>query len=201
VRAGITITIVVTILAGLNSFGIDGSFGQEDSEDSVLSAIGKTITPVFTPMGIERDNWPATVGLFTGLFAKEAVVGTLNSLYAMDRGAPESVEATGVDDGAEAFDLWGGIGESFATIPENLAGVGAGLVDPLGLGLVGESEESLVEELETDGAVFTRMRARFSGVGAYAYRCSFWFIFRASPRSAQRSARWGSSTDGCLRDT
>jgi ferrous iron transport protein B len=165
VRAGITITIVVTVLAALNSFGIDGSFGQEDTEDSVLSAIGKTITPVFTPMGVERDNWPATVGLFTGLFAKEAVVGTLNSLYAMDRSAPE---AAGAEPG-EPFDFWGGIGESFATIPENLAGVGGGLLDPLGLGMVGQSEAALVEELETDSAVFARMRARFTSVGAYAY--------------------------------
>ena len=165
IRAGITITIVVTVLAGLNSFGVDGSFGQEDTEDSVLSAIGKTITPVFTPMGVERENWPATVGLFTGLFAKEAVVGTLNSLYAMDQSAPEAVEAA--DQGA--FDFWSGIGASFATIPENLAGVGGGLVDPLGLGLVGQSEQALTEELETDSAVFTRMRARFTNVGAYAY--------------------------------
>ncbi len=165
VRAGITITIVVTILAALNSFGIDGSFGQEDTEDSVLSAIGKTITPVFTPMGVERANWPATVGLFTGLFAKEAVVGTLNSLYAMDRSAPEEA----APESEEPFDFWGGIGESFATIPENLAGVGGGLVDPLGLGMVGQGEEALLEELETDSAVFARMRARFTSVGAYAY--------------------------------
>jgi Fe2+ transport system protein B len=32
-------------------------------------------------MGIETDNWPATVGIFTGVFAKEVVVGTLNALY------------------------------------------------------------------------------------------------------------------------
>ncbi|MFP4427342.1 MAG: ferrous iron transport protein B [Spirochaetaceae bacterium] len=164
VRAGITITVVVTILAGLNSFGIDGSFGQEDTEDSVLSAIGKTITPIFTPMGVEQDNWPATVGLFTGLFAKEAVVGTLNSLYAMDQSEPEAAAAS-----EESFDFWGGIGESFATIPRNLAGVGAGLADPLGLGLVGQPEEALVDELGTDGALFTRMRGRFTTVGAYAY--------------------------------
>jgi ferrous iron transport protein B len=164
-RAGITITVVVTVLAGLNSLGTDGSIGQEGTEDSVLSAIGKTITPVFTPMGVEQENWPATVGLFTGLFAKEAVVGTLNSLYAMDRSAPESV----AEGGEEPFDFWGGIGESFATIPENLAGVGGGLVDPLGVGLVGQPEEALMEELETDGAVFARMRARFSNIGAYAY--------------------------------
>jgi ferrous iron transport protein B len=32
-------------------------------------------------MGIEQDNWPATVGIITGILAKEVVVGTLDSLY------------------------------------------------------------------------------------------------------------------------
>jgi len=32
-------------------------------------------------MGLEQQNWPATVGIFTGVFAKEAMVGTLNSIY------------------------------------------------------------------------------------------------------------------------
>ena len=76
-RAGRILVPVVMVLAILNSTGTDGSFGNEDSEQSVLAAIGKTITPVFQPMGITNDNWPATVGIFTGIFAKEAVVGTL----------------------------------------------------------------------------------------------------------------------------
>ena len=61
--------------------GTDGSFGHDDSEHSVLANIGKSLTPVVEPLGITEANWPATVGLFTGVFAKEAVVGTLNSLY------------------------------------------------------------------------------------------------------------------------
>ncbi|GIS70378.1 MAG: hypothetical protein CM1200mP9_11990 [Gammaproteobacteria bacterium] len=32
-------------------------------------------------MGISDDNWPATVGIFAGIFAKEVVVGTLDALY------------------------------------------------------------------------------------------------------------------------
>lgn len=47
-----------------------------------LSVIGKMIVPVFEPMGITPDNWPAAVGLLTGLMAKEVVIGTLNALYA-----------------------------------------------------------------------------------------------------------------------
>ena len=33
-------------------------------------------------MGITEQNWPATVGLFTGVMAKEALIGTLDALYA-----------------------------------------------------------------------------------------------------------------------
>lgn len=46
-----------------------------------LELIGKRITPAFAPIGISAENWPATVGLVTGLLAKEAVIGTLNSVY------------------------------------------------------------------------------------------------------------------------
>lgn len=85
-RAGKVITIAVAVLGFLNAFGyVDGEFtaGNADSENSLLSSVGKTITPVFEPFGVEEDNWPASVSLFTGLLAKEAVIGTMNSLYAM----------------------------------------------------------------------------------------------------------------------
>ncbi|MDG1203951.1 MAG: ferrous iron transport protein B, partial [Pseudomonadales bacterium] len=65
-RAGKTIVLVVIALSFLNSISTDGSFGNEDSEASALSTIGKTITPIFAPIGVQEDNWPATVGLFTG---------------------------------------------------------------------------------------------------------------------------------------
>lgn len=52
-------------------------FGQ----DSLLSWLGRGVTRVFVPMGLNLDNWPATVGLIMGAIAKEVVIGTLNSLY------------------------------------------------------------------------------------------------------------------------
>ena len=48
----------------------------------MLSKISQAVTPVLHPIGVRDDNWQATVGIVTGIFAKEAVVGTLNSLYA-----------------------------------------------------------------------------------------------------------------------
>ncbi len=99
-RAGKVITLAVAILGFLNSFGIvekaadenapadepagfEFTAGNGDSENSLLSTIGKAITPVFEPFGVEKENWPASVSLFTGLLAKEAVIGTMNSLYSM----------------------------------------------------------------------------------------------------------------------
>lgn len=80
-KAGKFIIIAAIFLSVLNSLGVDGSFGNEGSSKSVLTRIGKIITPVFEPIGVEEENWPASVALFTGIFAKEAVVGTMNALY------------------------------------------------------------------------------------------------------------------------
>ncbi|WP_417419488.1 Fe(2+) transporter permease subunit FeoB [Hoeflea sp.] len=96
-EAGQVIVIMVAALAFLNSWGTDGSFGNDNRDTSVLSEMGRALTPAFGPMGIEQDNWPATVGIFTGILAKEAVVGTLNTLYSGDANeidGPFSVSAS-----------------------------------------------------------------------------------------------------------
>jgi len=65
-------------------FGLLGAF--KVGEETWLAYLGKYVTPVLAPMGIQPDNWPATVGLLTGVVAKEVVVGTLNTLYAANGG-------------------------------------------------------------------------------------------------------------------
>jgi ferrous iron transport protein B len=164
-RAGKVLIPIIVILSFLNSMGTDGSFGNEDSDKSALSTIGRAITPVFSPMGLTQDNWPATVGLFTGLFAKETVVGTLDAIYTQ-------IGAAGAGKGeAESFDFWTGIGESFATIPENLLGVADTLLDPLGISVGDVSTvENAAGELEVAVGTFGVMTALFDGkVGAFAY--------------------------------
>ncbi len=165
-KAGKVLLVIVTILGVMNSMGTDGTFGNEDSEESVLAAAGKAVTPLFRPFGIQEENWPASVGLFTGLFAKEVVVGTLNSLYA------EAAEGDGSED--EPFEFWAGIGESFATIPANLVDLMTidGLKDPLGMNIGDVSDEGVAsEELEVESEIFAEMRARFIGgpMAAFAY--------------------------------
>ncbi len=118
VRAGRVIMVVVIALSFLNAIGTDGSFGNEDSDKSIISAIGKKVVVVFRPLGLEKENWPAAVGLFTGVLAKEAVVGTLDSLYAR-------IDASTAVDKAdeEKFDFWHGVEEAFAAIPAGFKGL------------------------------------------------------------------------------
>lgn len=127
-KAGRILVPVIMVLALLNSLGTDGGFGNENTERSALAAVSRQITPVLAPMGVSADNWPATVGLFTGIFAKEAVVGTLDALYTGMGGPAEGAEE-------EPFSLWPAIAGAFATVPANLVGVLDTLVDPLGLSI------------------------------------------------------------------
>lgn len=148
-RAGKVIVVIVACLAFLNSMGTDGSFGNEDSEKSVLSQVGKTIVPVFEPMGIQEENWPAAVGVFTGIFAKEAVVGTLNSLYdtlAVDK-VHEEAAATGDEPAEEGgFSLSDTFAEAVGTIGENFAGLAGALSDPLGIRVDDLSDQASAAE-------------------------------------------------------
>ena len=155
--AGKTIVLVVAVLSFLNSVGTDGSFGNEDSENSVLSRASQFITPAFEPIGIKEDNWQATVGIITGIFAKEAVVGTLNSLYSAAQ-----------DDAAE-YDLMASLEEAVMSIPENLMGLS--FSDPLGIE-VGDLTDSaaVAEEQEVDASIFSNIQLNFVTSGAaFAY--------------------------------
>jgi ferrous iron transport protein B len=164
-RCGRAIVPIVVVLSFLNAAGPDGSFGNQDSGNSVLSAVGRAIVPAFAPMGMDEDNWPAAVGVFTGILAKEAVIGTLNALYGQ-------IDAA---DGTEAETATPGLGEQIAaavaTIPTNLADAFASLSDPLQLDVsYTEAGVGAAEELEVTPGVFAAMAARFDGqAGAFAY--------------------------------
>lgn len=178
-RAGQIIVPIVMILSFFNALGTDGSFGKEDSRDSVLSAASQSIIPLFKPMGLTEENWPAAVGLFTGIFAKEAVVGTLNTLYtqAAEQDAAEAEASAASAEGEtpaateEPETLSAKLMAAWATIPENLAGVVDSLGDPLGLDVSYITDAgSAAEKLEVAGGTFGAMVARFDGVaGALAY--------------------------------
>jgi ferrous iron transport protein B len=157
-RAGKAIVAVVVVLNGLNSLGMDGSFGNENTERSALSAVGKKLTPLFEPMGVQEDNWPATVGIFTGFFAKEVVVGTLDALY-----SPNAETST--------LPLTNQLRAAFATVPDNLAALAGDLDDPLGLDL-GELQdtEAVTAEQEISLTTLQVLQRVFDGpLGAFSY--------------------------------
>jgi ferrous iron transport protein B len=80
-RVGKFIIPLVFLVKILSAWGTDGSFNQRPIEDSVLAAGGRAITPVLAPMGVQENNWPATVALFTGALHKVVIVSTLSSIY------------------------------------------------------------------------------------------------------------------------
>jgi ferrous iron transport protein B len=166
IRAGKVIVFAVLILSFLNSIGSDGSFGNEDGEASVLSGISRFITPIFTPMGIEEENWPATVGLISGIFAKEAIVGTMNSLYGQIAVAENGADTRG----AEAdFSLTSSMVEALRSIPAALSGIFGALADPLGAGVIGEDQVLIADEIGADEGTFAALRSSFSNDWARAY--------------------------------
>jgi len=123
-RAGILITPLCVLIGVFSAIGVDGSFtpGQMNPH-AVLAALGKGITPVFAPMGIDSDNWPAVVGLMTGTLAKEVVVGTLSALYV-------NVDAAQAVATQASFDWLGGIQAAFMSIWDNLLSLKEALIHP-----------------------------------------------------------------------
>ena len=194
-RAGKIVVIMVTILGFMGSVGTDGSIGNENSEKSILSAVGTAITPVFEPFGIAEDNWPASVALFTGLFAKEAIVGTLNSLYAIEGAGPatsfsdvtsQSSTTTAVaTDNAEAaeFHLGAIIKNALYSIPQNLKGIFAVSANPRGGSI---SEEMSITEDASTATALSAMRARFS-LGKFQVLAYLLFILLYVPCIAAMS--------------
>ena len=177
-RAGQTIVVIVAALTFMNSLGTDGTFGNDNADRSVLSAVGRTITPVLEPLGVREDNWPAAVGIFTGVFAKEAVIGSLNSLYA---GGADAV--SGASRPREDESILGLFKAAGRSVVENLSGLAETFSDPLGLTAAGDP--AAAEEL-ADAETLTALRAHFgSASAAFAYLL---FVLLYTPCSATIAA-------------
>jgi ferrous iron transport protein B len=153
-RAGKLILPVCVLLGGLNALTIHGEISTANaSSESVLSLLGQWLTPLFAPMGLEADNWPATVGLLSGMLAKEVVVGSLNTLYMQMGHLTQSVET--------GFNLWSSLSEALWSIPHNLAALGPAFINPI---LASAPTGDLPQ------AMYGIMYQHFAGKsGAYAY--------------------------------
>ena len=166
-RAGRVIVPMVLVLNFLNAVGTDGSYGNEDSDKSMLAAVGRSIAPAFAPFGLNPENWPAAVGIFTGVLAKEAVVGTLDAAYSA------LAEGEKAQDGEEdePFELVPALQGALATIPVNLAEAFGAWLDPLHLDVGDVTDQAAVAEAqEVSTGTFGAMASRFDGAaGAFAY--------------------------------
>ncbi len=172
--AGQTIVLVVCVLNFFNSLGTDGEFGHQDTDSSILSASAQVITPVLAPLGVKEENWQAGVGIITGIFAKEALVATFNSLYSQVEDE-QSDEIT-------IFSLWQDAANS---IPFNLGEISPD--DPLGVDVGDISTlESAAQEQEVEIATYHAMQQAFDGkLGAFAYLL---FILLYTPCAAAMGA-------------
>lgn len=167
-KAGKIIVPMVLALNLLSSLGTDGRFGHQEDEGSVLAAVGQAITPVFAPIGLKEDNWPAAVGVFTGILAKEAVVGTLDTLYSRhaatqaDEKAPADQAVVARADGMAVSGI-----DANATLPKGMAEIAripaSTAVQPNATGV---ATATIAEEAETGFDLTTAMGKAFATIPA-----------------------------------
>ncbi len=170
VKAGMLIIPICLLLSVFNAI----TFG----ETSLLALCGQWVTPVFSPMGIHPSNWPATVGLLTGLLAKEVVVGTLNSLYGQTDAALAAMNTH--------WHLGGQLLEAVVSIPNNIMGIlGNAFWNPVAAGVSGDT---------VDVGVMGQMYQRFGGpVEAFAYLLFVLLYFPCVSTTAAISREIGKS--------
>jgi ferrous iron transport protein B len=154
-RAGKLIVPICMLIGVLNALHLDGTLVVGDGDThSLLSMVGQWATPVFAPMGEQADNWPATVGLVTGVLAKEVVVGTLNTLYTQLGHASPLLNG-------EALHFWASLKAAIESIPNNFAQLGDAFSNPV-------LAKAPIHAL--DQTAYGLMYQRFDGqVGAFAY--------------------------------
>lgn len=152
-KAGRFIIPICMLIGFLNSVSTHGKFiSVEANQHSLLATMGKTVTPLFYPIGIQKENWPATVGLVSGLLAKEVVVGTLNTLYAQTGHLIQE---------QERFNLSTELKTALLSIPRNFSQLRHTLLNPMA---------SKMETPDTTPGVYGIMSHYFSGkTGAFAY--------------------------------
>ncbi|MBO6060705.1 MAG: ferrous iron transporter B [Clostridia bacterium] len=82
-KAGTIILLSTIVVWFLSYFGVvEGAFrmlSEDELDHSILAAIGGAVAWIFAPLG--WGNWQAAVASFTGLVAKENIVGTMGILY------------------------------------------------------------------------------------------------------------------------
>lgn len=95
VNAGKIIIAVSVILWALGKFGISKEnnrtnyFADVPLENSYLGNFGKTIEPVFKPLGYD---WKIDIGILSSFAAREVFVGTIASIYSLEDDGNENIK-------------------------------------------------------------------------------------------------------------
>ena len=172
IRVGKIIITMVLVLHILSSVGTDGSFKENNIGNSILSAAGRTLTPLLKPMGIDQENWPATVAVFTGVLHKVVVISTLKTIYAASNHTEQESK--------KSFEFWKAIKQSFISIPMGIKKM---------LGINSADNKNL-----SKSPFFTALHGHFHGqIGAYAYLL---FVLLYFPCIATTSTAYKESSSG-----
>ncbi len=183
--AGRIIVAVVMVINVLQAIGPDLK-PTDNPGDSLLSATARSMTPVFRPMGIDDDNWPAVVGILSGVLAKEVVVGTLDAIYgSLDRAENPEPHPTVTEE----------LRDAVHSVGHNARALADQLTDPLGLSLITVSQSEVAEAQGISEKLFGTLRDKFgSTVAAYAYLLFVLLYFPCVSASAaiarEAGARW-----------
>ena len=169
-RAGKVMALMVLVLSVCDRIVVPSPFSEEKT--SVVEVAGRVLAPAFAPMGVSRDNWQGSVALIVGLFAKEQVIASLTTLYAIEQGGADAATDTAgspVSWHSARETLAQGIADACRSIPEAFAGLFGTLRDPLGM----EDLEATygTAASEEDATLMRTLTAKFHGskVRAFAY--------------------------------
>ncbi len=158
-NAGKYIIITVTVLNLLNSYHI----GDKKTPDStILATAAQFVSPILVPTGIQKENWQASVALLSGIFAKEVIIGTLNSLYVQKDNNTVASEA--------AFPWQEKKEEIIGLLHDYVAQLKTALLDPLDFGsLTSHSKQTVADASGADIGLYNQLQDNFTPWQAYSY--------------------------------
>lgn len=90
-KAGTVIFAASIIIWFMLGFNLQG---MAEMNQSIGAGFGRLIAPIFEPLGF--GSWQATLALFTGLLAKEAVVGSMAIIFGLGNVVGEAALAGNV---------------------------------------------------------------------------------------------------------
>ncbi len=185
-RVGKVITAIGLVLFVLPGIGW-GAHGLQltDIEHSLLAQGSRTLAPLFAPMGVRRDNWPAVAGLVAGAAAKEVVVGTLNGIYQRQQAAEQLQRWRDPEIGPK-------LRAALRTVPENARAFFSTMLDPLDVGALRSSTRATAAS-GASAQTLAGLAAGFTPLSAFAYLVFvLLYVPCASTMAAlRREAGWG----------